>query len=130
MARFGAQWGYSKMQGTDGLRPGEAAPDFRERKKGGELFLWMTPLLETCQLHLRTLGRDTVPLSVPTWTGSDALGPTVQKPAGGGRGHPQRKTSILWPGVPPQPSLSPSPPILVQGIRIHIENESTTAVPS
>lgn len=68
--------------------------------------------------------------SVPTWTGSDALGPTVQKPAGGGWGHPQRKTSILRPGVPPQPSLSPPPPISVQGVRIHTENERAIAVPN
>lgn len=46
------------MQGTDGLRPGEAAPEFRERrKKKGGVFLWVTPLLETCQLHFESTGQ-------------------------------------------------------------------------
>lgn len=34
---LGTQWGYSKMQETDGLRPGEAAQGNRERQKGGRV---------------------------------------------------------------------------------------------
>lgn len=38
---LGTQWGYSKMQGTDGPKPGTAVLGSKEKKRG-ELFLWVT----------------------------------------------------------------------------------------
>lgn len=32
-------------------------PRLQRKKKWGELFLWMTPLLETCQLHFENTGQ-------------------------------------------------------------------------
>lgn len=72
----------------------------------GWLYYWT---LANCRL--RTLGRDTVPLSVPTWTGSDAAGSHGREASRRGwRGRPQRKTSflILQPGLLPPTPLSPA----------------------
>lgn len=111
-ARFGDSMGlFQKARDRQTGGWGSCPRRHRETKRrlscsSGWLYYW-----KFASCSLRTLGRDTVPPPVPTWTGSDAAGSHGQEASRRGwRGYPQRKTSflILQPGFLPQLPLSPA----------------------